>query len=154
MSGTEVAERVDEVPVAASLETVLSMHDATLGFGDRTLWSGLDLDVHAGEFIAVLGANGSGKTSLLKVILGQQRLLTGSIDFLGEPVHRGNRRIGYIPQQRLADDGTPLRARDLVGLGVDGHRWGVPWPSKRRKQRIDALPGAVRERHAASDIKL
>lgn len=143
MSGTEVAERVDEVPVAASLETVLSMHDATLGFGDRTLWSGLDLDVHAGEFIAVLGANGSGKTSLLKVILGQQRLLTGSIDFLGEPVHRGNRRIGYIPQQRLADDGTPLRARDLVGLGVDGHRWGVPWPSKRRKQRIDALLDAV-----------
>ncbi|MGA0567669.1 metal ABC transporter ATP-binding protein [Rathayibacter sp. KR2-224] len=119
------------------------MHDATLGFGDRTLWSGLDLDVHAGEFIAVLGANGSGKTSLLKVILGQQRLLTGSIDFLGEPVHRGNRRIGYIPQQRLADDGTPLRARDLVGLGVDGHRWGVPWPSKRRKQRIDALLDAV-----------
>jgi zinc/manganese transport system ATP-binding protein len=52
-------------------EPVLSLRDATLRFADRTLWSGLDLDVHPGEFIAVLGANGSGKTSLLKVILGK-----------------------------------------------------------------------------------
>ncbi|NNC12472.1 ABC transporter ATP-binding protein [Planctomonas sp. JC2975] len=126
-----------------SLETVLSLRDATLGFADRTLWSDLDLDVHAGEFIAVLGANGSGKTSLLKVILGQQKLLSGSIEFLGEPVTSGNRRIGYIPQQKLADDGTPLRARDLVGLGVDGHRWGIPWPSKQRRRRIDGLLEAV-----------
>jgi zinc/manganese transport system ATP-binding protein len=133
----------DTAPRAASLETVLSLRDATLGFADRPLWSGLDLDVHAGEFIAVLGANGSGKTSLLKVILGQQKLLSGSVDFGGEPVTRGNRRIGYIPQQKLADEGTPLRARDLVGLGVDGHRWGVPWPSKKRKQRIDELLDAV-----------
>ncbi|QDZ16863.1 ABC transporter ATP-binding protein [Humibacter ginsenosidimutans] len=145
----ERAERVEgprpdalDAP-AASLETVLSLRDATLGFADRTLWSGLDLDVHAGEFIAVLGANGSGKTSLLKVILGQQRLQAGSVDFLGEPVTRGNRRIGYIPQQKLADEGTPLRARDLVGLGVDGHRWGVPWPSKKRRERIEDLLDAV-----------
>ncbi|WP_425402093.1 metal ABC transporter ATP-binding protein [Humibacter albus] len=130
-------------PKAASLESVLSLRDATLRLGDRTLWSGLDLDVHAGEFIAVLGANGSGKTSLLKVILGQHRLESGSVDFLGEPVARGNRRIGYIPQQKLADEGTPLRARDLVGLGLDGERWGVSWPSKRRNQRIDDLLDAV-----------
>ena len=133
----------DETPRAASLETVLSLRDATLGFGGRTLWSRLDLDVHAGEFIAVLGANGSGKTSLLKVILGQQRLVSGSIDFLGEPVRRGNRRIGYVPQQKLADEGTPLRARDLVGLGLDGERWGFPWPSKKRRETIDGLLHAV-----------
>ena len=137
------APSVSSSAPSASLETVLSLRDATLGFGERTLWSGLDLNVHGGEFIAVLGANGSGKTSLLKVILGQQKLVSGSIEFLGEPVTRGNRRIGYIPQQRMADEGTPLRARDLVGLGVDGHRWGVPWPSKRRRERIDSLLDAV-----------
>ena len=128
---------------SASLEKVLSLREATLRLGDRTLWSGLDLDVHAGEFIAVLGANGSGKTSLLKAILGQHRLESGSVRFLGGPVVRGNRRIGYIPQQRLADEGTPLRARDLVGLGLDGERWGLAWPSKRRARRIDALLDAV-----------
>jgi zinc/manganese transport system ATP-binding protein len=122
---------------------VLSLRDATLGFAERTLWSGLDLDVHPGEFIAVLGANGSGKTSLLKVILGQNKLSGGDVSFLGAPVTRGNRRIGYIPQQKLADEGTPLRARDLVALGLDGHRWGIPLPSKKRRAKVDGVLAAV-----------
>jgi zinc/manganese transport system ATP-binding protein len=124
-------------------ESVLRLRGAGLSFADRTLWSGLDLDVHAGEFIAVLGANGSGKTSLLKVILGQQQLSHGEITFLGSPIERGNRRIGYIPQQKLADEGTPLRARDLVALGLSGHRWGVPWPSASRRRTVDGLLAAV-----------
>jgi zinc/manganese transport system ATP-binding protein len=121
----------------------LSLRDATLGFGDRVLWSGLNLDVQPGEFIAVLGANGSGKTSLLKTILGQQQLTSGEIRLLGEPVTRGSRRIGYIPQQKLADDGTPLRARDLVALGLDGHRWGITLPSAARRKRVDEVLASV-----------
>ncbi|PPF79732.1 ABC transporter ATP-binding protein [Subtercola sp. Z020] len=124
-------------------EPVLTLNGAALRFGDRTLWSGLDLAVAAGEFVAVIGANGSGKTSLLKVILGQQRLTSGTASFLGEPLRRGNRRIGYIPQQKLADDGTPLRARDLVGLGLTGHRFGLPLPSRARRRRVDQLLDAV-----------
>ena len=103
-------------------QVVLRLRDASLGFGDRTLWSGLDLDVHAGEFVAVLGPNGSGKTSLLRTILGQQQLDDGEIAFEGHAVRRGDRRIGYIPQQKLIPAGTPMRGRDLVALGVDGHR--------------------------------
>ncbi|WP_066039865.1 metal ABC transporter ATP-binding protein [Herbiconiux solani] len=124
-------------------DPVLTLRDARLQFGARTLWQGIDLDVHPGEFIAVLGANGSGKSSLLKVILGQQKLTSGSIRFLGEPGRRGDRRIGYVPQQKLADDGTPLRARDLVALGLDGHRWGLPLPSSARRRRVDELLAAV-----------
>lgn len=123
--------------------TVLRMRDATLRYGRRELWSGVDLDLHAGEFVAVLGANGSGKTSLLKAVLGQQPLSAGELTVLGEPVRRGNRRIGYIPQQKLADDGTPLRARDLIRLGIDGHHWGVPLASARRRREVDALLAAV-----------
>jgi zinc/manganese transport system ATP-binding protein len=119
-------------------DVVLRLRSATLGFGPRTLWSELDLDVHAGEFIAVLGANGSGKSSLLKVILGQIRLREGRAEFLGEPIRRGNRRIGYVPQQKLADDGVPLRGEDLLALGVDGHRWGIPLPSRRRRAAVAA----------------
>ncbi|MEA9984025.1 metal ABC transporter ATP-binding protein [Subtercola sp. RTI3] len=127
----------------ATGEPVLQLSGASLTFGARTLWSGLDLTVRAGEFIAVIGANGSGKTSLLKVILGQQQLSAGTVDFLGEPIRRGNRRIGYIPQQKLADDGVPLRARDLVGLGLSGHRFGLPLPSAARRHRVDELLAAV-----------
>ena len=126
---------------------ILSLRDATLAYGDRTLWSGLDLEVRAGEFLAVLGANGSGKTSLLKVILGQHRLTGGTAEFLGEPLAHGDRRMGYVPQQRLADDGVPLRARDLVGLGLDGGRWGTGLPSRRRRERIDRILTAVGAEH-------
>lgn len=122
---------------------VLRLRGAGLRFGDRELWSGVDLDVQAGEFVAVLGANGSGKTSLLKAVLGQQPLSEGELQVLGAPVHRGNRRIGYVPQQKLADDGTPLRARDLIGLGIDGHRFGLPLPSRARRAQVDALLEAV-----------
>ncbi len=128
---------------AASASPVLSIHDASLAFGHRTLWSGLDLEIAPGEFIAVLGGNGSGKTSLLRAILGQQELDTGSIELAGRPVRRGDRSIGYIPQQKIATPGIPLRGRDLVTLGVDGHRFGLPLPSRATKQRVDALLESV-----------
>jgi len=122
---------------------VLSLRDATLSFGARTLWSGLDLDVAPGEFVAVLGPNGSGKTSFLKSVLGAQRLTSGEMRFLDEPVRRGARRIGYIPQQKLITASTPVRARDLVGFGVTGHRWGLPLSRRAERDRVDELLEAV-----------
>jgi zinc/manganese transport system ATP-binding protein len=123
---------------ARPADSVLSLRGATLRFDRRTLWQGLDLDVAPGEFIAVLGANGSGKTSLLRTILGRQQLSSGEVRVAGEPVTEGNPRIGYVPQQKLADEGTPLRARDLVGLGIDGGKWGF-WPSRSKRARVDRL---------------
>jgi zinc/manganese transport system ATP-binding protein len=128
---------------------LLTLRGAELALGGRVLWSGVDLEVAPGEFVAVLGANGSGKTSLLKTILGEHRLSAGSAAFLGEPLRHGDRRIGYVPQQRLADEGTPLRGRDLVGLGLDGHRWGTGWPSRARRHRVDAVLEAVGASHYA-----
>lgn len=116
----------------------LELRGATLRFDRRTLWNGLDLEVKPGEFIAVLGANGSGKTSLLRVILGRQKLSAGEVRVGGEPVTAGNPRIGYVPQQKLADEGTPLRARDLVGLGIDGRTWGF-LPSRAKRAKVDRL---------------
>lgn len=103
----------------------VELHDASLVFGDRTLWSNLNLAVQQGEFIAVLGPNGSGKTSLLKVLLGQLAPSSGAVRIAGTPARAGNAHVGYVPQQKSLDEGLPLRGRDLVGLGVDGHRWGT-----------------------------
>ena len=69
-----------------SLAPVLSLRSAELTLGGRVLWSGLDLDVSPGEFVAVLGSNGSGKTSLLNAVLGQYPLSAGEGRFLGEPL--------------------------------------------------------------------
>jgi zinc/manganese transport system ATP-binding protein len=122
---------------------ILSLTNAALGFGGRELWRDLTLDVCAGEFLAVLGPNGSGKTSLLKTILGQQALDSGTIAFDGHPVRRGDRRIGYIPQQKLIPGGTPMRGRDLVALGVNGHRFGLPVSRGVERRQVDALLESV-----------
>jgi zinc/manganese transport system ATP-binding protein len=120
---------------------VLELVDAALAFGDRTVWSGLDLAVEPGEFVTVLGPNGSGKTSLLRVVLGQLAVSEGHVAVLGHPPRRGSRAVGYVPQQRIVDPATPVRARDLVRLGVDGDRWG-PGRHNRRAQ-VDELLAAV-----------
>ena len=98
---------------------------ARLAYGQRVLWDKLDLTVRSGEFIAVLGPNGTGKTSLLKVLLGQLPLTAGTVTVCGQPVEKGSRRIGYVPQHRALEAGLSLRGCDLVGLGFDGHRWGL-----------------------------
>jgi zinc/manganese transport system ATP-binding protein len=126
-----------------SSEPVLRIRGAALRRGQRELWSGLDLDVAPGELVAVLGPSGSGKTTLLRAILGLEPLSEGTITALGERVrHRGNRRIGYLPQARPLTD-TALRGRDLVALGVDGHRFGLPFPRRGDRARVDALVDAV-----------
>lgn len=121
------------------LTPVVSLRGAGLQFGQRALWRGLDVDIQPGEFFAVLGPNGSGKTSFLKVLLGLQQLHSGTVTVAGQAVERGSRKIGYIPQQKSFAPDTPLRARDLVALGVDGHRWGLRIKAKAVNERVDAL---------------
>lgn len=108
-----------------AVDVVAELTGARLAFGDRVLWDQLDLTVRAGEFLAVLGPNGTGKTSLLKVLLGQLPLTAGAVTVCGSTVEKGSDRIGYVPQHRSVDQGLSLRGRDLVGLGYDGHRWGI-----------------------------
>lgn len=126
-------------------ETV-SLRGARLSFGDRVLWDHLDLSVSRGEFIAVLGPNGSGKTSLLKVLLGQLALSAGAGLVDGKPITRGSGRIGYVPQHRPMDADVMLRGRDLVRLGIDGPRWGaIPLRSADRERRRAAVGQALRQ---------
>lgn len=122
----------------------LEIRGAALRRGGRELWSGLDLTVEPGELMAVLGPSGSGKTTLLRAILGLDELSEGTVTALGEPVTgHGNRRIGYIPQQRPLPPETSLRGRDLITLGVDGHRFGLPFPKRGDRARVDALIAEV-----------
>ncbi|WP_205875102.1 metal ABC transporter ATP-binding protein [Mycobacterium camsae] len=117
---------------------VVALTSARLAFGNRVLWDHLDLSVAAGEFIAVLGPNGTGKTSLLKVLLGQLPLSAGTATVNGP--------VGYVPQHHPIDREVMLRGRDLVALGVDGHRWGA-WGLRRapRQRRDDAVRAALQQ---------
>ena len=124
-------------------DATVRLRGATLRFGDRELWGGLDLDIAPGEFLAVLGPNGSGKTSLVKVLLGLQRLSSGTVQVCGRTPRRGSTHVGYVPQQRSFDRDVALRGRDLVRLGLDGHRWGTGLPSRTARQRVERAIAAV-----------
>jgi len=126
-----------QTPVPAG--PVLQMRSATLRYGPRPLWTDVSVQVGQGEFLAVLGANGSGKSSLLRVILGLQPLTGGTLLVAGRPPRRGSDAIGYVPQQRRVDPLTPLRARDVVRQGLDGHRWGIGRPRSAGRARVDIV---------------
>jgi zinc/manganese transport system ATP-binding protein len=127
-----------QMPVAVALR------NAAVRFGARTLWQDLDLDVAPGEFVAVLGPNGSGKTTLVKILLGLLPLSAGDVRIAGRAPRRGSPSIGYIPQQKALEEDLPLRGRDLIGLGLDGHRWGVGLRGRReRHARVAAALAAV-----------
>ena len=121
----------------------LTARGAAVAFGDRVLWSGLDLDVSPGEFLAVLGPNGAGKSTFLKSVLGQQALSAGAMSVVGRAPGRASREVGYVPQQKSMGAATPLRARDLVGLGVDGDRWVLRRRSRADRDRVDEALDAV-----------
>ena len=118
----------------------VALRGATLRYGHHVIWDGLDLDITPGECLAVLGPNGSGKTTLLKVLLGLLPVSAGTITIDGRAPHRGSAQTGYIPQQRDFDRDLPIRGRDLVQFGVDGHRRGLPFT---RARQVDAVIAAV-----------
>lgn len=127
----------DDVPAA------ISVSDGELSFGSRKLWSKLDLTIGQGEYFAVLGPNGSGKSTFLKVVLGLTQLNHGNISVLGHSPRTSGSGIGYIPQQRQLPMNAPLRGRDFVGLGIDGHRWGIRLGGHSYRATVDQLLEAV-----------
>ncbi len=123
--------------------TPVSFRGATLDYRDRRVWSDLSVDFEEPSFVAILGPNGSGKTSMLRVILGLAPLSGGSVEVLGGAPRRGNPGIGYVPQHQSFDPDLPLRGRDLVQLGVDGHRWGIGRSSAAGQRRVNDVIQAV-----------
>ncbi len=87
----------------------IAARDAAVRLGGRLIWEHLDLSVPAGQFVAVLGPNGAGKSTLINSVLGLVPLSAGTLSVLG------------------AEPGL-----DVVRLGLDGDKWGVPWPGRSR----------------------
>jgi zinc/manganese transport system ATP-binding protein len=128
----------------------IRLRGATASRGGRPIWSGVDLEIEPGEFVAVLGPNGAGKSTLLDVVLGLLPLSAGQVEVLGaRPGPASARRIGYLPQRRNFDAATRIRGRDVVRLGLDGDRWGVPLPgrlsgaSRRAAARVEEMIALV-----------
>lgn len=110
----------------------------------------INMTIKEGEFIAVLGPNGAGKSTLLKLLLGLYKPTSGSIKILGQLPKRGNNEIGYAPQHRTLEADLALRARDVVGFGLDGNKWGIGFPSIDRTKKINIALEEVDMLHLAN----
>ncbi len=120
-----------EVAGSAAEGPAIRLRGAGASRDGTPIWSGVDLEIGRGEFVAVLGPNGAGKSTLLDVLLGLLPPSGGAVEVLGAaPGPATARRIGYLPQRRSFDRGTRVRGRDLVRLGLDGGRWGLPLPAR------------------------
>jgi len=116
---------------------VVELEHVHVQLGGRPILVDISLALDAGAFSVLLGPNGAGKSTLLKLLLGLLPPATGTVRVLGRPPRRGNPAIGYAPQHRELEADLALRARDVVGFGLDGHRWGLGWPSRARTATID-----------------
>jgi zinc/manganese transport system ATP-binding protein len=122
---------------------VVAYDDASVAFGRRTIWSGANFALKAGEFVGVIGPNGTGKTTLLRVLLGQVPLASGRVRVLGKAPGRGNPAIGYVPQRRSLASELAVRGYDLVLLGLIGHKWGFGPASAAERRAVDEALEAV-----------
>jgi zinc/manganese transport system ATP-binding protein len=122
---------------------ILGVDQVSVTLSGRQILDQVSLTIRAGEFTGLIGPNGAGKTTLLRVILGLQRPTHGTVSVLGRPRSLRSQGIGYVPQKVLLDPDMPMRARDLVALGLDGNRFGIPLPSRGRAEAVREMLHAV-----------
>ena len=139
MTASTTPPETDRARADGTDTSVVRLERAEARIGARTVWSDVDIGIRTGEFAAILGPNGSGKTTLLRVLLGELPLAAGSASVLGAAPGANNRRIGYLPQRRHFDAGIRIRGVDLVRLGLDGARWGLPLRRRGRDRLAEAI---------------
>jgi zinc/manganese transport system ATP-binding protein len=125
---------------AVSQDDALAVDGVSVRLGGREVLHDVRFSIKPAEFVGLIGSNGAGKTTLLRVILGLLPATAGRVRVSAAGV-------GYVPQKIQLDPDMPLRARDLVGLGLDGQRFGIPFPSRARRKLVDEMLRAVDAEH-------
>jgi zinc/manganese transport system ATP-binding protein len=134
-------------------QPILSVSDLRVELSGRVILDRVGFELLPGEFTGLIGQNGAGKTTLLRVILGLTRPSGGGVLVDGRRLGRRNRSVGYVPQKFLLDSDAPLRARDLVDLGLDRPRLGIAWPTRARRRLVDEALEAV-DAHGFADTRI
>lgn len=98
-------------------ESVIELENVSFAINGQKVLSKVDMSILAGDFMAMIGPNGGGKTTLLKLILGLLKPDNGSIRVLGQPAGKLSHRIGYVPQNTHINPEFPISALDVVLMG-------------------------------------
>jgi zinc/manganese transport system ATP-binding protein len=136
-----------DTPTAQGEETapppLLELDGVSIRLGGRTILDQVSFALAPGEFSGLIGPNGAGKTTLLRIVMGLRTPDSGDVRIGGRPLARRGRTVGYVPQKIAIEPDAPLRARDLVALGLDGRRLGPRLPSRHRREQVEAMLHAV-----------
>ncbi|MGW7369399.1 metal ABC transporter ATP-binding protein [Streptomyces sp. NPDC054841] len=120
------------------MEPVISVRGARATLGSRQVLRGVDLTVHHGEVVALLGANGSGKSTAVRSLIGQVPLTEGTVRLFGTELRRFREwsRVGYVPQRTTATSGVPATVREVVSSGRLS-RTKLRWPSRQDRSAVE-----------------
>ncbi|MFK0151955.1 metal ABC transporter ATP-binding protein [Streptomyces sp. NPDC090499] len=145
-------------------EPVISLRGVTAELGSRPVLRGIDLTVHRGEVVALLGANGSGKSTAIRTIVGQVPVSGGEAELFGTPrrTFRDWSRVGYVPQRTTAAGGVPATVTEVVSAGrlsrtrfglfrkadhaAVRHALGLVGMADRARDNVEALSGGQHQR--------
>ena len=114
--------------------------DAAIKRGDHIIWQHGTFAIPTGSVTAIVGTNGTGKTTMMRAELGLLPLCHGSLTVLGKPAGEMNKRIGYVPQSYVANVDSNLTAEQSVLLGLTGTRFGIhPITKAQKAKALEAM---------------
>lgn len=123
-----------------SAQPIVVVENLTAGYTDKPVWRNANFRVNRGEFVAVIGPSGAGKTTMFRLLLGLQKPSSGTIKVFDVKPRRGNPKIGYIPQRHTIDNETNIACAELVRLAFSSNKWGFSLSShKEKKIAFDTL---------------
>jgi len=118
----------------------IAAENLAAGYKDGIVFQDANFAIDRGEFVAIIGPNGAGKTTLFRLLLGLQQPVRGTVTVFNRQPHRGNPRIGYVPQRHSIDSEMTIEAIELVRLGLSGNQWGLSLFSQNdRRTAFNAL---------------
>ena len=118
---------------------IISFKDVDFYYNSDPILKDVNLEIHPGEFVSIIGPNGGGKTSLLLLALGMLRPNRGTVQVFGRAPERERSRLGYVPQFTRFDPLFPVTVYDVVQMGRLGRFWTGPYSKEDREAALAAL---------------
>ncbi|MCF6515853.1 ATP-binding cassette domain-containing protein [Lactobacillus sp. S2-2] len=111
---------------------ILEAQNLRVDFSEKTVLNDLNFDLEKGSFLSIVGENGVGKTTFIKVLLDEIKPSSGKVNFLPD---RKQVKIGYVPQFRNIDDEYPLSIKDFIALNFNERK--LPWLSIKERKTLN-----------------